>query len=98
MRTAENNTFCLIPESDSEHKQWEAVLAPYCWADGEFGMFLTEAAFREMGDRRTRDASIPQVVRNRLAKLAKVVEVGDYADVCLQHAAASGGSESGKRR
>jgi len=96
MKTAGTRTLCLIPESESEHEHWETVLGPYCWADGEFGMLLTEAAFRQLKSSNSGDTNIPQVVRRGMATVAAVLEAGDYADVCLQHTATSADYASGK--
>ncbi|MBN1515072.1 hypothetical protein JXA32_00730 [Candidatus Sumerlaeota bacterium] len=91
MKTDQTHTFCLIPESYSEYQQWKTLLALSCWAEGEFGIILTESAFRQITKESTDDMSIPREIRSRLFTLAAVVEVGDYTDVCLQHTAASAG-------
>ncbi len=46
MITSHTRTFCLISENESEYQQWSDILAPHCWAEGEFGMIVTEAAFQ----------------------------------------------------
>lgn len=86
MRTEQTRTLCLLPESNAEYKQWESLLEPYCWAQGEFGMILTEAAFREIKKESVNDAKLSQAVRNLMFTVAETLEAGDYADVCLQHA------------
>jgi uncharacterized membrane protein len=87
MKSNETSTFCLVPESHAEYEQWKALLAPYCWAEGEFGMLLTEAAFRQICRDGTDELSISREIRGQLTSLAARVEAGDYADVCLQQAA-----------
>lgn len=91
MRTNHIHTFCLVPENDREYQQWEALLTPCCWAQGEFGAILTESAFRRMERETIDDATVPRAIRCQLAALAAAVEAGDYADVCLQPPAASAG-------
>lgn len=97
MKTDQTRTFCLLPESIEEYQQWESLLEPYCWAQGEFGMVLTEAAFREIKNKSANDATISQTLRNLMITVAETVEAGDYADVCLQRAATLVGDSSSKR-
>jgi hypothetical protein len=87
MKSDETRTFCLVPQSHAEYEQWKALLAPCCWADGEFGMLLTEAAFRQISRDSIDEPSISREIRGQLTSLAARVEAGNYADVCLQHAA-----------
>jgi hypothetical protein len=91
MKSDETRTFCLVPESHAEYEQWKALLAPCCWAEGEFGMVLTEAAFRQISRESIDKLSILREFRDQLTSLAARVEAGNYADVCLQHAAAPTG-------
>ena len=87
MKTDQIRTLCLIPESNAEYKHWESLLEPYCWAQGEFGIILTEAAVREIINESVNDTELSQVVRKLMLTVAEILEVGDYADVCLRHAA-----------
>ncbi len=97
MKTGQTRTFCLLPESSTEYQQWESLLEPYCWAQGEFGMILTEAAFREIKDEIANDANISHTIRNLMVVIAATVEAGDYTDICLQQATMLGGGANSKR-
>ena len=61
MKTKTLDIVYLNPTNESERETLQCLLAPYSWADGEFGLMLTDAAFEECVE------SLP----NRTAKAVK---------------------------
>lgn len=85
MKTRKLLTLSLVPESFTEVMQWASLLAPYCWADGEFGMVLTEAAFHQFVRESTVGDGVPDTIRVEALSIADALSRGGYADICLEY-------------
>jgi hypothetical protein len=85
MKTEMRQTLSLFPENHAESKQWITLLAPYSWAEGEFGMLLTEAAFWQFWADCANAGNVPEDIRLKATEIAHVLTSGTYSDICLEY-------------
>ena len=81
MKTKTLDIVYLNPTNESELETLHGLLAPYSWADGEFGLMLTDAAFEECVEslpKRTAKA-VKEFLKGALNKVRK----SSAGDVCL---------------
>jgi hypothetical protein len=74
----------LLPSDAAERDEWRGFLSECAWADGEFGMVLTESAFRDFCREAEDNADLPVGVRQILRRCLMLLEEGQYTDVCLE--------------
>lgn len=83
MNTEIRRTLSLLPTDASERDLWREVLGPYAWADGEFGMICTEAAFREFCAAAETKSELTSEIRQATKLYAILLTTGRYTDICL---------------
>jgi len=84
MKTEKHETLFLVAETTQERDSWWNKLTSYSWAEGEFGMLCTDAAFLKFCTDAQADPCIPAKLKREACKLGKMLSVGCYADVCLE--------------
>ncbi|MDQ6630734.1 MAG: hypothetical protein M3Y82_03130 [Verrucomicrobiota bacterium] len=81
MTTQTSTIVYLNPKTEAEREALHDILAPHSWAAGEFGLLLTDAAFKECV--RHLSARTKTSVRNFLRKALVDVDKEGVGDVCL---------------
>ena len=81
MKTKTLDIVYLNPTNESERETLHDLLAPYCWAAGEFGLMLTDAAFEKCVE------SLPKrtarTIKAFLMSALNKVRKSSAGDVCL---------------
>lgn len=85
MKIEERKTLSLVASSTWERDSWVDLLTPYSWAEGEFGVLCTEAAFRKFCADSQNNPEIPTKLKEEAHRFGALALSGDYADVCLQN-------------
>lgn len=71
----------LTPSTEAEREALHEILAPHCWAAGEFGLMLTDAAFKECVE--SLSARTKKSVKAFLRKALVATRKAGAGDVCL---------------
>lgn len=85
MKGEKRTTFSLLPENEAEFTMWQTALTPYSWADGEFALLLTEAAFRQFCNNINQDINAPEEIKRQAKVFEDVLCSGDFCDVSLEY-------------
>lgn len=84
MTTKTSTIVYLNAKNEAERKTLHNILAPHSWAAGEFGLMLTDAAFKECVKHLS--ARTKASVRNFLQKALVDINKKGVGDVCLNFA------------
>jgi hypothetical protein len=81
MRSKTSSVVYLTPSNEAERNILHEILAPHSWAAGEFGLMLTDAAFKECVE--SLSARTEKSVKAFLRKTLVAARKADAGDVCL---------------
>jgi len=95
MKTEERPVLYLVAHTTKERDLWRDLLEPYAWADGEFGMLCTDAAFRECCLDAHSSVDIPAFLREQVRRCSALLDTGFFGDVCLENGLAASCQSSG---
>jgi hypothetical protein len=84
LKTEKHQTLFLVAATTQERDSWRNKLASYSWAEGEFGMLCTDAAFLKFCTDTQANPSMPAKLKREAYRFGKLLLVGCYADVCLE--------------
>ena len=85
MKGEQRATFSLVPESEAELDMWRVALTPYSWAEGEFALLITEAAFRQFCSTINQDVDAPEEIKRQSKIFEKRLCAGNFCDVSLEY-------------
>ena len=84
MNAKTSNVLYLTASNEAEREVLFEILAPHSWAEGEFGLMLTDVAFRDCVNSLpvTKGNTVTPFLKKTLATLRKI----RGGDVCLNSA------------
>jgi hypothetical protein len=83
MRSTKSSTLYLWASSEDERDMWRTLLAPYSWADGEFGMLCTNARFIECYDELRLRTDVPAAIVRQVKQYVAMLKRHRYGELCL---------------
>ena len=81
MKSKASNVVYLTPSNETERELLHDILAPHSWAAGEFGLMLTDAAFKECVE--SLSSRTGKSVKAFLRKALVAARKARAGDVCL---------------
>jgi len=76
-----SNVVYLTPSNEAEREALFEILAPHSWADGEFGLVLTDVAFKDCV--KSLPTTKGNIVTAFLKKALETVRTTGAGDVCV---------------
>lgn len=97
MRSTKSGTLYLWATSETEREMWRDILAPFSWADGEFGMLCTDSRFFDFCDELQSRSDVAPVVVRQVKRYASLLKRHHYGELCLNQGVVSHTSRRLKR-